>query len=138
MLGTSSTMAPEVLMGYAYGFECDIWSIGIVYYEWLTGKYPYSALTDIERLKKMNQPPSFPLFVSADSKDFILKCLKVNPQERIRWRDIFQHKLISNSSAINREANYGELVVPSQPYNSYDAGELPQLNQVQILQNQNL
>jgi serine/threonine protein kinase len=32
ILGTSLTMAPEVLEQKPYGFECDIWSLGVVYY----------------------------------------------------------------------------------------------------------
>jgi serine/threonine protein kinase len=36
-------MAPELLDGKEYGPECDIWSIGAVFYQWLVGRYPYQA-----------------------------------------------------------------------------------------------
>ena len=32
-VGTPLTNAPEILQGKSYGFETDIWSIGIVYYQ---------------------------------------------------------------------------------------------------------
>lgn len=46
MLGTTLTMAPEILEGNPYGIEADIWSIGIVYYQMVFGKYPYEAYSD--------------------------------------------------------------------------------------------
>ena len=32
ILGTSLTMAPEVLEGKPYGLECDIYSLGVIFY----------------------------------------------------------------------------------------------------------
>ena len=43
ILGTTVTMAPEMLEGKPYSFEADIWSIGIVFYQMLFGKYPYKG-----------------------------------------------------------------------------------------------
>lgn len=40
-LGTSMTMAPEVLEEKPYGREADIWSVGVVFYQLLYGKFPY-------------------------------------------------------------------------------------------------
>jgi serine/threonine protein kinase len=39
--GTSQNMAPEILAEKPYGMEADIWSVGVVYYQMLYGKYPY-------------------------------------------------------------------------------------------------
>ncbi len=61
ILGTSVTMAPELLEGKKYDYTCDIWSVGVVYYQLLTGQYPYNAINDLEILKKIrNGPPKFP------------------------------------------------------------------------------
>lgn len=48
VLGTSLTMAPEVLEEKPYTFSADIWSIGVVYYQMLYGKMPYKGNTDYE------------------------------------------------------------------------------------------
>lgn len=61
ILGTSVTMAPELLENRNYGYECDIWSVGVVYYQLLIGDYPYNAMNDLEILKKIKSaPPRFP------------------------------------------------------------------------------
>jgi serine/threonine protein kinase len=43
ILGTAITMAPEILECKSYGMKADIWSLGVVFYQMLTGKYPYDG-----------------------------------------------------------------------------------------------
>ena len=43
-LGTPLTMAPEVHYGRPYGLKADLWSLGVVYYKMIYGKYPYEGV----------------------------------------------------------------------------------------------
>lgn len=43
MLGTKTTMAPEVLNGGNYGVQADMWSLAVVYFEMLFGALPFSS-----------------------------------------------------------------------------------------------
>ena len=40
-VGTLNYLSPEVIRGN-YTYKCDIWSIGIIYYELLFGKLPWT------------------------------------------------------------------------------------------------
>ncbi len=39
--GTPNYMAPEVIAGKGYTFTVDLWSLGIMLFEFLTGFVPY-------------------------------------------------------------------------------------------------
>ena len=42
-LGTPLVMAPEVLDGNKYDHAADVWSLGCVFYEMLTGYAPFTG-----------------------------------------------------------------------------------------------
>lgn len=75
-------MAPQVLDERPYGFQADIWSVGVVFYQLLYGKYPYSGISDLDILKKIksSKPDFSGVNISPKAKDFIDKCLIVNPK----------------------------------------------------------
>lgn len=90
-------MAPEVLSCQPYGFKADIWSLGVVFYQMLFGKYPYKGKDNKEILYSINNKPfSFngSTIISDSAKDFIYRCLTVDPVRRISWRKIYSHPLI--------------------------------------------
>jgi serine/threonine-protein kinase ULK/ATG1 len=49
--GTPLVMAPEVLNGIKYNHKADVWSMGIVFFELLTGFTPFTG-RDREDLKR--------------------------------------------------------------------------------------
>jgi len=40
-VGTMPYMSPERMEGEKYSFEADIWSLGIILIELITGSYPF-------------------------------------------------------------------------------------------------
>ena len=58
-------MAPEVLQGQGYTEKTDVYSAGVIYYQMLTGKYPF-FIENVEetwklvRLIKKGADLSFP------------------------------------------------------------------------------
>jgi len=100
ILGTQMTMAPEVLERRPYGINADIWSLGIVFYYMLTGKYPYNGLNSNEILKNIKSKTHeiFGFRLSPMACDFIQGCLTYDPNKRITWKEIYKHPLLNKSA----------------------------------------
>lgn len=43
--GTPLLMAPEVLGGQHYNHKADVWSIGVLFYELVTGFMPFTGIS---------------------------------------------------------------------------------------------
>jgi serine/threonine-protein kinase ULK/ATG1 len=96
-------MGPEILSYKKYDAKADLWSVGAVLYEMVTGRPPFRAQNHIELLKKIqenNDLIHFPderrqdVVIGSDIKDLIRKLLKKNPQERLSFEDFFQHPAV--------------------------------------------
>ncbi len=96
VLGTGLTMAPEVHQERAYGRKADIWSVGVVFYQLIYGDYPFKGLSDHDILLKIKKtrPDYGKVNISERAKDFIERCLTVDPKARISWKDVYSHPLI--------------------------------------------
>ena len=43
MLGSPLYMAPQILAKEKFNSKCDVWSVGIMFYEMLYGKTPWTG-----------------------------------------------------------------------------------------------
>lgn len=41
IIGTPNYMAPEILSGKGYNYSVDLWSLGVVLYEFMAGYVPF-------------------------------------------------------------------------------------------------
>ncbi len=93
-IGTHIIMAPEILEGEAYNNKCDLWSLGVIIYQLYTKKPPYDGKFDKIILKQINELGQSVLDVIEDKtlKDLLSKLLVKNPNNRISWKEYFEHK----------------------------------------------
>ncbi|CAE6127680.1 unnamed protein product [Arabidopsis arenosa] len=98
--GTPFWMAPEVINPKGnddgYGSPADIWSLGCTVLEMCTGHIPYSGLTPVEVQIRIERGtlPDIPDNLSLDAQDFIVTCLKVNPEERPTAAELLNHPFV--------------------------------------------
>ena len=85
--GTRTYIAPETIRKQAPTFQTDLYSLGILFYEVLTGKTPFQAPTPEELLRKhLSTPPpnasEFNPNVTPEMDRLIARLLKKKPAER--------------------------------------------------------
>jgi len=87
MIGTMEYMSPEQAMGSELDARSDIFAIGLIFYELITGNMPYRAESAIASLVRRTQEraaplhevdPAVPLAVS----QIVAKCLERDPKNR--------------------------------------------------------
>jgi serine/threonine-protein kinase len=86
-LGTPDYVAPETAEGKGADARSDLYSLGIVYYEILTGQKPFVADTPFATLRKhVAEPPTPPTAISPDTprelEAIILRLLRKDPADR--------------------------------------------------------
>jgi serine/threonine protein kinase len=86
--GTALYMAPETVANHVQESPCDIWALGCVVLEMLTGKPAWDLkphVTTEELLRKIGdgyELPKIPSQISKDAKDFLKRCFVANPMFR--------------------------------------------------------
>ncbi|MDP2960368.1 MAG: protein kinase, partial [candidate division Zixibacteria bacterium] len=83
--GTIPYLAPEIIRGEEYNHQVDLYSLGVMLYEVLTGKLPFEEF-DLMSIAKghLEKEPEFPrdLKIPESLKHQILKLLKKDPLDR--------------------------------------------------------
>jgi len=87
IVGTPEYMSPEQFGTHRVDERSDIYSLGVVLYEMLTGSVPFGGETPVAiALKVIQQPPESPQTVRKDVPDWIdrivVRCLNKDPQKR--------------------------------------------------------
>ncbi|MDB6022492.1 MAG: repeat-containing protein, partial [Pedosphaera sp.] len=89
ILGTPNYMAPEQAQGKTRELTtaADVYSLGTILYQLITGKVPFQAATPLETLRLVLEedpprPSTVNLKIDRDLETICLKCLEKNPSQR--------------------------------------------------------
>ncbi|KAK9987314.1 hypothetical protein SO802_032265 [Lithocarpus litseifolius] len=79
--------------------SADIWSVGCTVIEMATGKPPwsqqYQEVAALFHIGTTKSHPPIPEHLSAEAKDFLLKCLQKEPDLRHVASDLLQHPFVT-------------------------------------------
>lgn len=93
--GTPIYLAPEMITNEGHDEHVDIWCLGVLMFEMLTGSPPFYG-KDREKLMRniininINWPKP-PKILNEVAKDLILRILKVRPRDRISLEEMVKH-----------------------------------------------
>ncbi len=96
-VGTPLYMSPQILDDQKFSAKCDIWSFGMMLYEMLYGRTPWTANSPYQLFQNIKKIPlEFPSkpVRSQAIKDLLKMMLVVEDKDRISWPEIFNHPLI--------------------------------------------
>lgn len=99
IVGTVWYMAPEIIKGEDPTPASDLYAVGVILYQLLTGRTPFYGKTDFEvmksHLEKEPQPPeTLNPNLPPGTWDLVKKALAKNPKERFSSADEFKQALI--------------------------------------------
>ena len=126
-LGTTDYMAPEVVAcnrerreelkqmnESGYGAAVDNWAIGVLTYEVLVGMPPFAGPNSpnredtYERILKGSYS-KIPSFVSDKAKDFITRCLEVDPEKRATAEELLEHEWLVSRTMVKHAINSAQV-----------------------------
>lgn len=87
VMGTPGYMAPEQTTGQPVGPLADVYALGVILYELLTGQPPFQADSAFETLRRVREddpllPRRLQAHVPPDLQTICLKCLEKDPERR--------------------------------------------------------
>ena len=105
-------MDPKILKGFVqkdaieYTSKVDLWSIGLIFYFFLTGEYLFeqgsceSVLNQVFEFGKVSKRKLFNGF-SDNVRDVLTRLLQTSEKHRISWDDFFQHPVFNQVLSSN-------------------------------------
>jgi len=103
LCGTLDYLPPEMVEGRNHDESVDLWTLGILCYEFLVGKPPFESATNNETYRRITGLQyNFPSFVSEGARDLIRRLLKLNPRHRMPLDDVLTHSWIKANAKVHK------------------------------------
>lgn len=95
LCGTLDYLPPEMIERKHHDKAVDLWSLGVLVYEFLVGRPPFETETQEETTKLIVEAKvTYPSFVSPLARDLISKLLVKNAEDRLKLEKVLEHPWI--------------------------------------------
>eukprot|EP01089_Gocevia_fonbrunei_P021851 TRINITY_DN8635_c0_g1_i2.p1 TRINITY_DN8635_c0_g1~~TRINITY_DN8635_c0_g1_i2.p1 ORF type:complete len:647 (-),score=151.81 TRINITY_DN8635_c0_g1_i2:163-2103(-) len=111
VVGTPLYMAPEIFLERKYSVKGDLWSVGVILYQMMTGTLPFKGENVYEliaQFQKVEMAWPANIAISDDLKDLISNLLKKNPEFRMSWAEFFLHPCVCGETVSKSQVTNGE------------------------------
>ncbi|XP_027334507.1 serine/threonine-protein kinase ATG1c isoform X2 [Abrus precatorius] len=108
LCGSPLYMAPEIMQLQKYDAKADLWSVGAILFQLVTGRTPFTGNNQIQLLQNIMKStelkfPSDNASLSSECKDLCHKLLRRNPVERLTFEEFFNHPFLSQKLTEHEE-----------------------------------
>lgn len=95
LCGTLDYLPPEMIEGHEHDESVDIWSLGVLLYEFLVGSPPFEAPIQRDTCQRIKDVDiKFPESVPMLARDLIQRLLQHDPKNRMPLKEIRSHPWI--------------------------------------------
>ncbi len=117
IFGTPGYIAPEYIRSSNIDGRADLYSLGVILYEMVTGALPFDYEYPGDLLvKHVSEPPIRPSLrrpgLPAPVEEFVLRCLEKSPDQRFRDAFHFLEELRACRERLGSELEWGSLGAP--------------------------
>ena len=85
-----------MIEGKDHDQNVDVWSLGVLMYEFLVGNPPFEAQDHNETYRRISKVDlKFPSHISAPAKDLMTQLLVKNPKKRLELQSVLAHPFIT-------------------------------------------
>ncbi len=100
LCGTLDYLPPEMVEGREHDEMVDVWTLGVLLYEFLVGNPPFEAEGHSATYRRIQRVDlRFPPEVSKDAQDLISKLLRKDPRQRMPLENVARHPWILRNTA---------------------------------------
>lgn len=104
MCGTLDYLPPEMIEGNFHDEKVDLWALGVLCFEFLTGKPPFETESHQETYSRIIKVDiKWPRNFAPGAKDLISKLLRHKPEDRLPLEQVLQHPWILEQKAMEKE-----------------------------------
>jgi serine/threonine protein kinase len=112
VLGTAAYLAPEQARGEEAGPSADLYALGVVTYQLISGRLPYEAtsLTELALKQQQESPPMLDTLVAAVTPELaeaVAMALALDPRDRYKTALEMGHALTNGARGVSPEGQRG-------------------------------